>query len=65
MIDKLQNYYGITIRSSSGNLSMKKDILASLWHCASTDSNPFHSAYCPPGEDSWCGNMQDKAKTST
>ena len=67
MIDKLQNYYGIAIRSNSGNLeSMKKDILASLWHCSSTESHPFHSAYCPPGEDSWCGYMQDKAKkTST
>ena len=67
MIDKLQNYYGIAIRSNSGNLkSMKRDILASLWHCASTVSRSFHNAYCPPGKDSWCGYMQDKAKkTST
>ena len=63
MIDKLQNYYGIAIRSNSGNLkSMKRDILASLWHCASTVSRPFHNAYCPPGKDSWCGYMQDMAR---
>ena len=67
MIDKLHNYYGIAIRSNSGNLkSMKRDILASLWHCASTVRRPFHNAYCPPGKGSWCGYMQDKAKkTST
>ena len=67
MIDILPNYYGTAIRSNSGNLKiMKSNILASFWQCASTDSRPFHNAYCPPGEDSWCGYMQDKAKkTST
>ena len=35
MIDKLHNYYGIAIRSNSGNLSaMKTAIYASLFHCA-------------------------------
>ena len=37
-IDKLQNYYGIAIRSNVGNLAgMKKAIHASLMHCASTE----------------------------
>ena len=36
MIDKMQNYYGIAIRSNTGDLeAMKKSILASLFHCAS------------------------------
>ena len=34
-IDKLQNYYGIAIRTNIGNLAaMKKGILASLFHVA-------------------------------
>ena len=63
MIDKMQNYYGIAIRSNKGSLEkMKGNILATLFHCASTDKRPFHSAYCPAGEDSWCGYQRDKAK---
>ena len=67
MIDKMQNYYGIAIRSNTGDLeAMKKNILASLFHCASNDEHPWHSTYCPPGKDSWCGYMRDKAlKTKT
>ncbi|XP_028414795.1 uncharacterized protein LOC114537882 [Dendronephthya gigantea] len=62
MIDKLQNYYGIAIRSNPGDLeAMKKAILASLFHCASSDNNKWHNAYCPSGYDSWCGFMRDKA----
>jgi hypothetical protein len=48
MIDKMQNYYGIVIRSNKGNLNtMKSNILATLFHCASNDERPYHSAYCP------------------
>lgn len=32
---------------------MRNDILASLYHCNSTDAKPDHSL-CPPGEQSWC-----------
>ena len=61
-IDKLQNYYGIAIRSNPGNLdAMKNSILASLFHCASSANNNWHH-YCPEGENSWCGFMRDKAK---
>jgi hypothetical protein len=63
MIDKLQNYYGIAIRSNPGNLdAMKNAILASLFHCASSENNNWHTAYCPEGENSWCGFMRDRAK---
>ena len=35
MIERIQNYYGIAIRSNIGNLeSMKKSILATLFHSA-------------------------------
>lgn len=47
IIDKLQNYFGIAIRSNSGNLAeMKSNVLATLFHCASTYGRPLHS-YCP------------------
>ena len=46
MIDKLQNYYGIAIRSNKGSLEkMKSNILSTLFNCASTDNRPFQSAY--------------------
>ena len=46
------------------NWSMKKNVLASLFHCASNDEHPWHT-YCPPGKDSWCGYMRDKALKTT
>ena len=65
MIDKMQNYNGIAIRSNKGSLNtMKSNILATLFHCASNDERPYHSAYCPKGEDSWCGYQRDKAKNT-
>ena len=60
-IYKLQNYYGIAIRSNVGNLAgMKKAIHASLMHCASSEARPLHD-YCPTGSASWCRYQQDKA----
>eukprot|EP00795_Rhopilema_esculentum_P001535 gene1535-15984_t len=62
IIDKIQNYYGIAIRSNVGNLeSMKKAILATLFHSASSKENNYHS-YCPDGKDSWCGFKVDIAE---
>ena len=58
MIDKLQNYYGIAIRSNSGDITaMKKVIHASLFHCASSSNNDYHNQ----GPDSWCGFMKYRA----
>ena len=55
MIGKMQNYYGIAIRSNVGNLEgMKKAVHASLFHCASNDSRPLHD-HCPTRPGSWCG----------
>lgn len=61
MIDKLQNYYGIAIRSNSGNhKAMESDVLASLWHCASNDKKLLHTHY-QAGKGSQCGYKRDKA----
>ena len=60
MIDKLQNYYGIAIRANVNNAEeMEKAILASFFHCASSQSHPLHD-YCPDGPDSWCGFKKHK-----
>lgn len=64
MIDKLQNYYGIAIRANVGNLAeIKKAVLASFFHCASSKSRPLHH-YCPVCPDSWCGYQLDKKITN-
>lgn len=49
IIDKLQNYYGIAIRSNVGNLEgIKQAVLASLLHCASNESRKLHdNCHCP------------------
>ena len=61
MIDKLQNYYGIAIRSNPGDLEgMKKAIHASLFHVASSEKNSWHQ-HCPDGKDSWCTYKADIA----
>ena len=66
IIDKLQNYYGISIRSNVGDLQkMKKAIHASLFHVASSEDNAWHD-HCPDSKDSWCAFKADKANgTST
>lgn len=52
LIDKLQNYSGIAIRSNAGNFpEMKKAIYASLFHCASYKDCPLHD-HCPTGTSS-------------
>ncbi|XP_064598238.1 uncharacterized protein LOC135464678 [Liolophura sinensis] len=64
VIDKLQIYYGLAIRRNKQNLKgMKREILAGLYHSASTDENPQHQ-YCPEEEDTWCKWQQAK-KNST
>lgn len=65
MIDKLQNHYGIAIRSNVGKLSeMKKAIYASLMHCSSSKDRNLHY-YCPKGADIWCRFNRDLANGTT
>ena len=60
IIDRLQNYYGIAVRSNVGNLEgMKAAIHASLFHVASSEKNQWHQ-HCPDGGDSWCSYKSDK-----
>lgn len=64
LIDKLQNYYGIAIRSNTGDLSgMKSAIYASLFHCVSSKKRNLHN-HCPDGPESWCRYKQDKANNT-
>lgn len=61
MIDKLQNYYGIAIRTNCKDIeSMKKAIYAAFCHCASSQKDNYHE-HCPNGKDSWCGFKRDIA----
>ena len=53
LIDKLQNYYGVTIRSNCGTLGgMKAAFYASIFHCASSKKRNLHT-WCSDGIDSW------------
>jgi hypothetical protein len=52
LIGRLQNYYGIAIRSNVGNLeAMKKAIQANLMHCIASKRRNLHMS-CPAGADS-------------
>ena len=67
VIDCLQNYFGIAVRSNVGDLEdMNNGICASLFHVASSEDNNYHSTYCPLGENSWCKFQRDiSLRTST
>ncbi|GFX99379.1 uncharacterized protein TNCV_1550431 [Trichonephila clavipes] len=54
-IDRMQNYYGIAVRSNVGNLSgLQQNVIAALFHCSSSVEKP----QCPIGKDSWCYYQQ-------
>ncbi|GFW12671.1 uncharacterized protein TNCV_3883811 [Trichonephila clavipes] len=53
-IDRLQNYYGIAVRSNVRNLSgLQQNVIEALFHCSSSVEKPMHGQ-CPIGKDSWC-----------
>ncbi|GFU59500.1 uncharacterized protein TNCV_1515671 [Trichonephila clavipes] len=57
-IDKLQNFYGIAIRSNVGCLKkMQSAVIAAFFHCCFSNQNPMHGQ-CPTGKDSWCKYKQ-------
>ena len=63
-IDKLQNYFGIAVRSNTGNLkAMQKAIHAKLFHVASSKENNYYT-HCLPGSKSWCAAQRDKANNT-
>ena len=58
IIDKLQNYFGIALRSNLSTVEdMRKAIFASFLHVASSESNNYH-AQC---NISWCQSQRDSA----
>ena len=62
MINKLQNYFGIAIRQSTGTtvLELKKAIGAVLYHCTDFTEDETRHQFCPPFTDSWCKYQADK-----
>ena len=61
IIDRLQNYYGMAIRSNVGNLdAMKSATAVGFFHIASSKKNNYHT-HCPDGGNSWCRFKADQA----
>ena len=61
VIDKLQNYYGMAIRSNVGDLRrMMMAVQVTLHHMTSTDDRPVHHM-CSEGENFWCSYNKAKA----
>ena len=62
VIDKLQNYYGMAIRSNFGDLcGMMTAVQATLHHMTSTDDRLVHHK-CPEGKNCWCSYNKAKAR---
>ena len=55
MKDHVQFYFQVSINKAVGKPpeQMRNEILAILYHCASTDENPQHHL-CAPSKKSWC-----------
>lgn len=61
LMNELSDYFGIAVRSNSSSAKeMKKAVLATWYHKASTDKKPQHQ-YCPKGEECWCKYQKAKA----
>ena len=59
MIDMLQNYFGIALRSGAKSVpELKVALLASFFHIASSKTNNFHTN-CPETPYSWCQYKRD------
>ena len=61
IIDKLQNYFGIALRSNVTTVEvMSGVILASLFHVVSSSRRNLHT-HCEKGATSWCQYQRDVA----
>lgn len=62
IINKLQNYYGIAVRQSTGKTvyEMKKAIGAVLFHCTDAGDPEVRHRMCPRTPDTWCTYQADK-----
>ena len=62
IIDRLQNYYGIVIRSNKNNLKgMQPATKAALFQVASNKDHNLHFPHYPVSRDSCCKYDQDRA----
>ena len=60
VINILQNYFGIALRSGAKTVAeLKNKLLASFFHIASSEEFNYH-AYCPATSDSWCQYQRDQ-----
>ena len=62
MINKLQHYFGIAIRQSTGItvFELTKAIETVLYHCTDFTEDETHHQFCTPITDSWCKYQADK-----
>ena len=67
MINRLQNYYGIAIRSSCTTSVpvMRKAVRAVLFQCSEAVDSAGRHQFCPPSPTSWCKYMVDQVKGTT
>ena len=65
-INRLQNYYGIAIRSNANKTvnEMRKAIGAVLFHCSEAGDLASRHQYCLRSADSWCKYMVDQVMES-
>ena len=65
-INRLQNYYGISIRSKSNKSveEMRKAVGAVLFHCSEAASIDSRHQFCPKSTSSWCKFQVDKVMNS-
>ncbi len=63
VINTLQNYFGMAIRSNQGKevYQMKKAVGAVLFHCTEFSDEATRHLLCPDGENSWCKWKKDLA----
>ena len=60
-INMMQNYYGMAIRQNVSCLySMKKSVMAILFHCSESSDEEDRHKFCPRTEISWCKYQSDK-----
>ena len=62
MIDLLQTYFGMAVRSNTENLqNMTRATWAALMHKVQHEDPAKQHRFCPPGGDSWCGWQVEQA----
>jgi len=75
IINKMQNYYGMSIRQNTlaawngdhtkALYNMKKSVLAVLWHCTDVEDKETRHMFCPRMKEGWCKYWQGDKNYST